>query len=633
MAQFGIQATQMSGADTKAAKFVRQPVADQSSNIMLGTTLDMASDAYTGYAQASLEKEQEKVIDDYMASKKNPAIAAEAEADIGALDKASESLWKRVASEADYQPDVADFSGIEKTLNEKLMKLKAAKDQGVMTPQEFSDRILATTREAVARNPGLYAELKQHSARVLELSGITDVVKADLKQAESAQKQQEKFQDYYLQLGKQHNVPVPFMSNGDVDWGSFVGQIQKIQQQEQLVTAAESFGKLDNEADRAKGRAFMQNNGVALMNGKINDVLNKGISLMGAGDFQGGITQVRLMLNQARQEYTAKLLPIANEPQVKASLDYLDKQMQIVEDTLSKAGSKEDAVKLSENLQKLLRNQQYEDVSKNINPEALKMITSLMSTAGAARIIDQNPQAMGQIMQTLGNVFSGAANGLGTDYSLKLGQENAVSSGIKNIAVQAMKDPSVLPTLEKALSTVSQDVQNPEKFKTPADKFSFYEKLIRDLGSPEVKVGLGKLGAASMSQAAGMIDDYMTMTTPAMMTSIGKWEKQGVKVTLDVLADGRVIFKSDNMEATRDLNSRYTSRINDSLLALTNLMGTDSKSVAVNHFYPSYLPAWADDKDLTPLKIQSKADADNALKAGKISQQEYNAILKEGFSK
>lgn len=625
MAQFGVPATQMSGADTKAAKFVKQPVADQSSNILLGTALNLASDAYTGYAQASLEKEQEKVIDDYMASKKNPAIAQEAEEDIGALGQASESLWKRVSSEADYQPDVQDFSGIEKTMNEKLMKLKAAKDQGVMSPQEFSDRILATTREAVARNPGLYAELKQHSSRVLEMSGITDVVKADLKQIESAQKQQEKFQDYYLDLGKKHNVPVPFMGDGSVDWGSFVGQIQKIQQQEQLVASAESFGKMDNETAKAQGRAFMQNNGVALMNGKINEVLNKGITLMGAGDFQGGVTQVRLMLNQARQDYTSKLLPIANEPQVKAALEYMDKQMQIVEDTLSKAGSKEDAVKLSENLQKLLRNQQYEDVSKNINPEALKMITSLMSTAGAARIIDQNPQAMGQIMQTLGNVFSGAANGLGTDYSLKLGQDNAVSLGIKNIAVEALKDNRVVSTLEKAISTISQDVQNPEKFKTPADKFNFYEKLVKDLSAPEVKTGLGKLGAASMTQAAGMIDDYMTMTTPAMQQSILKWEKQGVAVTLDVLADGRVIFKTPSIEATRDLNSRYTSRINDSLMALTNLMGTDSKSVAVNHFYPNYLPAWADDKDLQPKNM--RPEIDKALKEGRITQEEYNRII------
>lgn len=629
MAKFGIDATQMADPNTKSAKFVRNPVADQSSNIMLGTGLDLALQAKQGYAQATLEKEQEAVIDQYMESKKNPAIAQQAEADIGALDAASESLWKRVASEADYQPDVGDFSGIEQSLNEKLMKLKAAKDQGVMSPQEFSDRILATTREAVARNPGLYAELKQHSSRVLEMSGITDIVKADLKQIESAQKQQDKFQDYYLQLGKQHNVPVPFMSDGNVDWGSFVGQIQKIQQQEQLVASAESFGKMDNEAAKAQGRAFMQSNGVALMNGKINDVLNKGISLMGAGDFQGGITQVRLMLNQARQEYSSKLLPIANEPQVKASLEYLDKQMQVVEDTLSKAGSKEDAVKLSENLQKLLRNQQYEEVSKNINPEALKQITSLMSTAGAARIIDQNPQVMGSIMQTLGNVLSGAANGLGTDYSLKLGQDNAVSLGIKNIATQAIKDNTALPVLERAINTVAQDVQNPDKFKTPADKFSFYEKLVKDLGAPEVKVGLGKLGASAMTQAAGMIDDYMTMTTPAMQQSILRWEKQGIAVTLDVLADGRVIFKTDNMEATRDLNSRYTSRINDSLMALTNLMGTDSKSVAVNHFYPNYLQAWADDPDLKPVEIRTAKDAEAALKAGRISKQEYEGILNE----
>lgn len=630
MAQFGIPATQMSAPDTGAASYIRKPVQDTSGVELFSTVLDQAGEAYKGYQLASLEQEQEAVIDQYISSKQNPDIMQQTEADIGALDSAAEGLWNKIATQADYQPDVRDLSGVEKTLAEKLARYKAAKDQGVMSPDEFTNRILATTREAVARNPGLYAELKQHSSRVLEMSGITDIVRADMETAKSVEKQQKDMQDYFLAQGTKYNVPVPFNSAGSVDWTSFVPQIQKIQHQEQQVAIAENVGKLNTETDKANGRSFMRSNGLAMMNGKLGQILNQGISLIGqGGDFQGGITQVRLMLNAAKQQYAEQLAPIANEPGVKAAIDYLDKQSQIIEDLLAKAGSKEDAVRVSENAMKLLRNSQYEAVSKNMNPEALKQITSLMSTAGAARIIDQNPEAMGEIMQTLGNVFSGAANGLGTNYSAKLGNDNVVSLGVKHLATEAIKDPTVLTTLEQTLGTISQDVQNPNKFPNPEDKFKFYEKLVHDLTDPAVKAGISKIGSGAYSQTAGMIDDYMTMTTPAMMTSINKWEQQGVPITMDVLPDGRVVFKSENRQVVQDLNSRYASRINDSLSAMSNLMGLDTKSVAATHFYPNYLPAWADDPDIQPLEIRTKDEADLAFQQKKITRQEYDAILGE----
>jgi hypothetical protein len=121
------------------------------------------------------------------------------------------------------------------------------------------------------------------------------------------------------------------------------------------------------------------------------------------------------------------------------------------------------------------------------------------------------------------------------------------------------------------------------------------------------------------------------MTTPAMQQSYLKWMQQGSTLTLDALPDGRVIWRSSNPDAARDMNSRYTSRINDSLAAMSNLMNLDTKSVAVEHFFPNYLPAWADDKDLQALKIQSKGDADKALAAGKITPNQHSAILRSGF--
>lgn len=635
MASYGIDATKLSDPSLSAASNIRKPTADESGMPMLGIAGQAAGligDAVEGYAKAGLEKEQEKVTAEYIASKQNPAIAANAMAEMGAADIAEESLWARVAGDANYSPDVADFSGVQKSLDSSLQKYKTAMEQGVMTPDQFMARSLSATREAVNRTPGLYNELVGHAQKVLDMSGMTDILKSDIADAKSKAKKEADLQDYFLQQAAKHNVPITFRGDGSINMGQVVGEVQKIQKEQQLVEQADNFTKINTSKDEALAREFMSTNGMQLMTGKVNDVLNKGISLIGQGsDYQGAITQIRLGLNMARQDYALKLAPIANDPRTKSALEYLDKQTQIVEDVLSKAGSKEDLVKLSNNLSTVMRNDQYSEVSKYMNPEALKQITSLMSTAGAAHILDKNPQLMGAIMKTLGNVFSGSAAALGTDYTLRVGSDNAISLGIAHIAKQAATDPSAVPVLQKALDAAAQDVRNPDVIKTQDDKYRFYEKLMKDLGTPEVKIGMGKLDASAYSNVAGMLDDYMTMTTPAMQKSYLKWLQQGTELVLDALPDGRVIWKSSNPAAARDMNSRYTTRINDSLAAMSNLMNLDTKSVAVEHFFPNYLPQWADDKDLEALNIQSKGDADKALAAGKITPAQHGAILRSGF--
>ena len=598
MAQLGIDVTQMSAPATGAAKQVFSPIQDTTTASLVGTVGGMAVSAFEGYQMASLEKAQEEVIDQYIASKQNPAIAEDAYLNMGALDAATESLWERAATDANYQPDVEDLVGVEKELNIQLQRYQNALEQGVMSPSEFNTKILATTREAVNRTPGLYNELVAHSQRVLEMSGISSVLKADVEAAQDQAKQRQDLEKYYLDIAKTKNISVPYTATGSTDWTSLINQVNQAQMRDRAVDNADAIAQLKTREEQEQARAWYNANGLTVMNGELERMLNQGIPLMIAGDFQGGITQVRLLGNQLRQKYAERFGPLANDPKVKEAMGYLDKQLTIIEDVLGKAGSKEDAVAQSENLLKLLKNNQYNEVSRYVNPEALKTITSVLSTVGAARILDKKPEAMDNVMKTLGNVFSGAAGGLGTDYTATIGPDNAVTLSIKEAAKLAVTDPTQLPFLEKALSTVSSDLANPEVFGTTEDKYKFYEKLMKDLSVPEVKQGLSRIGSTAYSQVTEMIDDYMNLTTPAMHRSIRKWEGQGIAVELDALPDGRVIFKTSDRNATNDLNRRYTSRINDSLNAMANIMGKDTKSTATDVFYETYLPAWRDDPDL-----------------------------------
>lgn len=629
MAKFGIDVTGMSEAATGAAKFIRQPIADTGKVELLGTALDMAVDAYEGYQMADLESAQEAEIDAYMQSKNNPNIIAQAQADIGGLEAATESLWKRASTDADLS--VEDFTGIEKSQLESMNKLKAALDQGVMTPDQFAQRILATTREAVNRNPGLHGKLVAHSQRILELSGISDVLKADAEMAKDKQKQQLDLQKRYLELADKHNIAYPYDESGGINFTNLVGKVNRAQELQRTLTEIQSVDKIDSTERIMQAKQWITEKGVGYVTAELDDTMFKGITLLKQGDYQGAITQIRMELLNKRQAILSKLSPIINEPQVKEVIAQLDKQSAVIEDVLSKAGSQEDAVRLSNNLQTLLRNKQYEDLSKHVNPEAMKSITALMTAIGPGKVLSSDPKLMNDVMTTLGNIYSGISGGLGTNYNLNIGPDNAVALGVKEIARDAVKDPTKLPLLEKALNTISQDVNNPEVVKSVADKFNFYHKMIDNLASPEVKVGLSQLGAEAYSSATGMVDDYMNLIVPDMIKQIASWESKGVQVTLDALPDGRVVYQTSDPKATRDLNSRYTQRINASLNATANLMNTDSVTAAKSGFYQKYIPAIAGDKDLQALNIKTPSDLENALQSGKITSDQYRAIKQEGF--
>ena len=634
--KFGIDVTNMGDPSLGAAGFIRQPTADTSGLVMTGLALDVASEipnAWAGYENVRLESEQEKVIDEYLERKKNPLIMEQTAVEIGALDMAEESIWKKVASDADYQPDVDDFSAVDQALQQKLSKFQAARDQGVMSPEEFTDRILATTREAINRNPGLYDRLKQHSARVLEMSGIMDIVKADAAAAKAQQDELTRFKNDIVDLAKKHDVPLYTDQNGLPDYGRIKTEVDKIQVQKQAVTLYENKNKLVTEADKEQANAFMRNNGTHLVNGLINSELDKGIAIINQdGDVQGALTQIRMGLNSAYQTFLGKVGPIIDNPKVKAAITLFETQQKFVEEMIGKAATKEDAVRLSNNLKQMLQNDQYQEVSKYVNPEQLAITTQILNTVGGARILEQNPELMGNMITTFGDLLSGVSGSPRVNYDASVNGKNVVAAGLNELAKQTLLDPKNGKHLEKVMSAISADVQNPDKFQTTDQKFRFYEKLIRELGDPTINKAFSRVGAGTISQATGLVDDYMNLTVGGMRKTVADWEGKGVKVELDVLPDGRVMFKTNNPQATQDLNSRYTSRINDSLATMSNLIGLDTKSVAAQQFYPQYIPSIVGDKDLQPrYSVKTKAAADLAVKEGRMSRQEYQAITASGF--
>jgi hypothetical protein len=615
MAKMGIEATGMSEANTGAAKFVKQPVAPVP-NTMLGMAAGLASDAYTGYQMADLEKKQEGIVTDYM-NRNHGTAGIEA----AALKSGIEGIWNN------FDTTIEDVNPIEKTLQEKLSKYKAAKDQGIMSPQEFSDRILATTREAINKNPGMYDELKKHSQKMLDQSGITSVLNQDIAASQNADKMLQKLQEHYLSQAGKLNRPIPLFNDGGINFAALKEDVDKYELQESLVQQSKQAILMADNDVHAAALQWAQSNGPDIIHGSINNSMYKGITMLKEGtDWQTAASAIRMDLNMHRQDIVSQVAPFMNDPIIKEHLAYLDKQASLVEEMLTKQFTNEDGLKYLANTTQMFRDKDYMAYAQTVgSPEALKAWTGMVQAIGPGKYAADNSEAMGKMYRTIGDLANGVIGSMNTDYTLKANGTNLVADGVKNLANMAATDNKVVPQLENMFKTINADLENPDKFKTKEAKFNFYTDAVRAIADPKSMEGIKKMGGGAYSDAAKLVDSYMNFTIPDLNIKVTDYEDKGVKVQMDVLPDGRTVFQTSDPAATRDLNARYAGRINDSLKAFANLMGSDITTVAKTHFYEAYLPQLLGDKDLKPLALHA-SDVPGAVKSGALTAEQGAAI-------
>lgn len=243
MAKFGTDVTSMSGVSGSGifGMNVREGVVDKSAamNVQADTAMmeavgKTAIDAHRGYELARYEQSQDEVISDYM-SRRAPNLQ-QMEVELAAQSKAVDAVWDNPTSTTE------EMSAVESAFSEKLTKLRNAQKQGVMSPDEFNARVLQTTREAVARNPGLYNDLVEQGRKMLELSGITTIVDYDKKVAEANAKVQEEqdkqFRTTAIRLGI--DPADPMMRSKVLDYNGKMAQFD-------LFTKADGFTDLQRK--------------------------------------------------------------------------------------------------------------------------------------------------------------------------------------------------------------------------------------------------------------------------------------------------------------------------------------------------------------------------------------------------
>jgi len=461
MAKFGIEATNISDPSLGGASYVRPATADTSGNTrksadmgLVNSIASQALPAYTAMQKGELNSMTQNAIQDYMNQRENPELTKQSLGEMGAQDVTT-SLFK---------PQGSQLSQVEQSQKERLATYQQALEQGVMTPEEFSDRVTANLREMTNRNPGLYDELKGEAARVLELSGITGIMKSDKLIAESKTKQEEKLWDDMKERAKREHI---YYDETTPKW-VLSKQVQEAESDTRAynlqVRGKERFAMASVE----QARQWVGETGNDVIRGSLSNAQK---TIMDMADTQGINAQtypkfkatVEGTLDNIHQVFVDSIpVNIRQDPLVQENIKLHAEGMKQIKERMSVLTSGEDIKKVLTNQVEILKAGQDKKLRETVDVSSMDMAVRL--AAANTGIITQSPEFRKNIFNagvaiSSGNFTSPALSNLVPKSSNDTSSASLISGAV-NLSKQSGDYTSFNRTIE-ALNTQTSSIDNP----------------------------------------------------------------------------------------------------------------------------------------------------------------------------
>jgi len=581
MVDFSTKQTNLSAPDLKGATHVSAPITDSSKAIGLanmGNLIkgagELAFDVYKSSKVADINEETQKDIADYMRMRGNPE-----EAKSSLSDAASTDIQTTV-----FKPQGEQLSAVENAQKERLNTYQKALAEGVMTPDEFSDRVLANLREATNKNPGLYNELKQEAARVLELSGITGVIKSDQLIAESKQKQAENLLKDMQDRAKREHIYYD-ATTGYWDLAEKVKAAENDTQSYDLqVRGKERFSMLSQE----QARSWVQNKGNDVVRGSLsnsNKTLQSFIdtNAVDSSNYPKFKVQFEGQLDNMHQVFVDSIpVNIRQDPLVQENIKLHADGLERVKTRLSNLATGEDMKKVLTNEYEILKLRQDTRLRETVDIASLEMATKM--AAAVPGIITQSDSYRKSIFDAAvaiseGGFSSPAVKGL-VPKSDKDKRGAVLLEGVIN---QSLSDGDFVPLTKtlQALNSQTSSIENPKTrlqyLYNNINTIARQKPMSLDVTSiQEVETTIGQL----------LTDSNFGINTLSQTT-------QGKKVKMDVLPSGQLMFIGED---SAKFNSIYANNVNMALQAYANAHNTSIKDAA-KLFYPKYFGSFVSNGD------------------------------------
>lgn len=624
--------------------YIRPGVVDGSAGIMANTVANLipgAIQGYEGYQLMQVRKEQDKNIAALESSWQADKDEAEASASIAGQTSAIENVWDSFDAGVESMGAV---NLMEKEIQSQVKKLEAAKAQGRLSDAEFLARNTKIVREAVNRHPWMEAEIYSAANRRLAAMGITDALTERAKAAKSLSDANEQTMKFYRQAFKDANILHKFdQSAGEAAW------------QAQLSEYGERKARLDTVNDYLNTNKAMSalelqqalNGGEAykfhdLETEDFQDTLVRNLeNAQTPQEYDNAIASARLQKETRLRQYRTKLGSAAVTDEGKSFLAQVEKDYDSIVDTLVEAGNGKQGAERLKNRLEIVKATQGLEVREQFNPELIDISTKILTAFGDS--VQKQLRTLG--LPTLNTAVKNVLQMIDPKNGGEKAQGAAVERGVPQAVVRGIldhnkgwdnRDTQVMLTqiVGSTNDAVTKGLVSEKAGNTAING------ILKSVAQNAYKIQGQPVNPEFARQVGVAVDKSMGTTVTNLMTAINEVmdnpANAGAKPPeLDILPDGSFVIRTGDATADDKFNKYFSALVNNALDSFAAANGM-SREKAAPKFYQKYMRNYVPYEDLKvqqdgELNIQTTREAEAALKAGRITQQEYDAIIKEGF--
>lgn len=558
----------------------------ESATGVLKDVAKVAVEEYQSSQVQGLRKQTEQNIQDYLAT--SPTRIRELEVEAAGLENAMKQFTQVPAPEGvtGEQIDMA-YSGVQEELNKRLDMLRRAKEQGLVTGTDFTERVLKSTREAVAKNPGITRELLSAASQTLEIYGIQDRIRRDDALIKAQQDAGAKMQTELWNEADKRNIPVTYLADGTVDYDTLQRRIMKNRADAGAYTALDQISKTNTILDNDEVRDLVRNGlHYAAVTGAYNDVQQKVIAVFNDAKipYANKVVTAKSIINEAKGKVRQGFSRYMGQAEIKEAASFFESQVDHLETSLESFKSGDDAKKFFSNEKTIMEDEQTINLLKGVDVARYKFFANILQTAGFANLAQtKDGQEFINNLVILSKDMLRDANPSANNYNK---DPNARDSHfgvlLKNhLDAFTRNDFSTKDDFDKTVLGYIKGLKDPNVTSNPTDYFLRTEDLVKVFSDPKYANVMGTVSAEARGQLMENLATYSDQLALSMAQYIRTHPEENI--TLNVLKDGTMVATGASPQFNRD----FISRINTTLGAYANVNGV-SKSEASKTFYEEH---------------------------------------------
>lgn len=624
--------------------YIRPGVVDGSAGIMANTVANLipgAIQGYEGYQLMQVRKEQDKNIAALESSWQADKDEAEASASIAGQTSAIENVWD--SFDAGVEP-MGAVNLMEKEIQSQVKKLEAAKAQGRLSDAEFLARNTKIVREAINRHPWMEAEIYSAANRHLAAMGITDALTERAKAAKSLSDANEQTMKFYRQAFKDANMLHKFdQSAGEAAWQAQLSEYgerkTRLDTVNDYLNTNKAMSALELQQALNGGEAYKFHD---LETEDFQDTLVRNLeNAQTPQEYDNAIASARLQKETRLRQYRTKLGSAAVTDEGKSFLAQVEKDYDSIVDTLVEAGNGKQGAERLKNRLEIVKATQGLEVREQFNPELIDISTKILTAFGDS--VQKQLRTLG--LPTLNTAVKNVLQMIDPKNGGEKAQGAAVERGVPQAVVRGIldhnkgwdnRDTQVMLTqiVGSTNDAVTKGLVSEKAGNTAING------ILKSVAQNAYKIQGQPVNPEFARQVGVAVDKSMGTTVTNLMTAINEVmdnpANAGAKPPeLDILPDGSFVIRTGDATADDKFNKYFSALVNNALDSFAAANGM-SREKAAPKFYQKYMRNYVPYEDLKvqqdgELNIQTTREAEAALKAGRITQQEYDAIIKEGF--